>query len=104
MKRMTKEIESIDLKNLHRATQWCVVAWASILIGVTSFAFFHGFTIRAGGFILTTSGFVFSLITALFALIGILSPGTVARLRFVVLFLLSAVPSDHPTTNLASHP
>jgi hypothetical protein len=86
-----EDIESQGVRDFRRASQWCLVAWSCILIGICGTASSH-IIIEVGGGILLAAGFLFVAISAVVAFLGLLSPGGVRRIRFAGVLLLSVLP------------
>ncbi len=90
---MNEEIESQGSRDLKQAAQWCLLAWACILLGGALGVLFHDSIIASiGGGILMLSGLIFSAISTFLSALGILFPSGVSRLRFVLVLALSCAP------------
>lgn len=86
-----EDAESRGKRGFRRALQWCLFAWGCMLLGLCS-GVVSGTVAAIGGGILAVAGLFFALISAFLALLGMVSPGGVARIRFVGLLVLSLLP------------
>ncbi len=87
-------------RDLHRVERWCLLAGPLIIdetAGSTGLKPLHGFPgVQIVGIVAScgaAAGFLLSLYASYMALLGILFPCTCARSRFLLVFILSALPS-----------
>lgn len=85
-------------KDLSAALRWCMLSWSCILAGACfavlgstfSTSLFAIITPLGGS--IAVAGLLFSAFAAFLALLGLLFPNRIPRLKFLILFVLSALP------------
>lgn len=95
-------------RDLRKASQWCIFAWACLIFGSlagTGASMLRWDVPAILCYCVVGAGTVFSVYAAFLAFLGIIFPGRCSRLRFAALLIISALPIVGPCLLFAGvHP